>query len=146
MLRYRSSACSERPWWSVTGAGLSHLLEFLSGSFHGGTDVDEPFIRALARLQEAEWSNADIMLVTDGEIRPPDQAGPRSCGLTPGPPRVHRAWSQRLDLKYDEPLSSFAFDLKLRPYDEEMVAALTSAKDTMGLKVRRLTPHPLRIP
>jgi len=52
-------------------------------------------------LVEAEWSNADIMLVTDGEIRPPN---------------------------------------------EEMVASLSSAKDTMGLKVHSLTPHPLRIP
>ena len=57
----------------VTGKGVSQLLEFLSGSFHGGTDVDEPFIRALSRLDEEEWSNADILLVTDGEIRPPDE-------------------------------------------------------------------------
>ena len=56
----------------VTGKGVAALLEFLSGSFHGGTDVDEPFIRALQRLEEQEWSNADILLVTDGEIRPPD--------------------------------------------------------------------------
>ena len=48
-------------------------MEFLSGSFHGGTDVDEPFVRALSRLDEEEWSNADILLVTDGEIRPPDE-------------------------------------------------------------------------
>ena len=33
--------------------------------------MDEPFIRALSRLDEEEWSNADILLVTDGEIRPP---------------------------------------------------------------------------
>ena len=57
----------------VTGKGVSRLLEFLAGSFHGGTDVDEPFIRALSRLDEEAWSNADILLVTDGEIRPPDE-------------------------------------------------------------------------
>ena len=57
----------------VTGKGVSKLLEFLSGSFHGGTDVDEPFIRALDRLGEEEWQNADILLVTDGEIRPPTE-------------------------------------------------------------------------
>ena len=56
----------------VTGSGVSKLLEFLAGSFHGGTDVDEPFIRALERLGQEEWANADILLVTDGEIRPPD--------------------------------------------------------------------------
>jgi len=49
------------------------LLEFLSGSFHGGTDVDEPFNRALVRLSEAEWQNSDILLVTDGEIAPPNE-------------------------------------------------------------------------
>ena len=57
----------------LNATGLYGLLEFLSGSFHGGTDVDEPFNRALARLNEAEWSNADILLVTDGEIAPPDE-------------------------------------------------------------------------
>ena len=57
----------------VTGKGVSQLLEFLAGSFHGGTDVDEPFIRALSRLEEEAWSNADILPVTDGEIRPPDE-------------------------------------------------------------------------
>ena len=57
----------------VTGKGVSQLLELLAGSLHGGTDVDEPFIRALSRLDEEAWSNADILLVTDGEIRPPDE-------------------------------------------------------------------------
>ena len=58
----------------LNSSGLYGLLEFLTGSFHGGTDVDEPFNRALARLNEAEWSNADILLVTDGEIAPPEQS------------------------------------------------------------------------
>ena len=54
----------------VSAKGLSDLLAFLEGSFHGGTDVDEPFERALARLDTEEWENADILLVTDGEIKP----------------------------------------------------------------------------
>ena len=54
----------------VSAKGLSDLLTFLEGSFHGGTDVDEPFERALARLDTEEWENADILLVTDGEIKP----------------------------------------------------------------------------
>jgi len=57
----------------LTSRGLEGLLEFLAGSFHGGTDVDEPFNRALKRLQESAWCNADILLVTDGEIKPPDE-------------------------------------------------------------------------
>lgn len=54
----------------VSAKGLSDLLAFLEGSFHGGTDVDEPFERALTRLDTEEWENADILLVTDGEIKP----------------------------------------------------------------------------
>ena len=57
----------------LNATGLQGLLEFLSGSFHGGTDVDEPFNRALVRLSEAEWQNSDILLVTDGEIAPPNE-------------------------------------------------------------------------
>jgi len=58
----------------VSGEGVSQLLTFLAGSFHGGTDVDEPFTRALSRVEQEEWSDADILLVTDGEIRPPDES------------------------------------------------------------------------
>lgn len=54
------------------GAGaLARLLAFLAGSFHGGTDVDAPLELSLARLEREEWSAADILMVTDGEIRPP---------------------------------------------------------------------------
>ena len=73
----------------VSGKGVSALLEFLAGSFHGGTDVDEPFVRALARLEEAEWTNADILLVTDGEIRPPT----RTCSPISTPRR--RRWDSK---------------------------------------------------
>ena len=38
--------------------GIHHLLDFLSRSFHGGTDVDEPLMRSLAKLTEAEWRAA----------------------------------------------------------------------------------------
>lgn len=39
----------------------------------GGTDVDAPLIRSLQRLGEEEWAQADILMVTDGEIRPPGE-------------------------------------------------------------------------
>eukprot|EP00854_Cymbomonas_tetramitiformis_P005947 gene5947-7150_t len=51
---------------------IPKLLQFLSNSFNGGTDVDEPLWRALRRLQEATWADADVLLVTDGEIPNPD--------------------------------------------------------------------------
>jgi len=52
---------------------LETLLQFLANSFEGGTDVDAPLIRSLQRLGEEEWAQADILMVTDGEIRPPGE-------------------------------------------------------------------------
>jgi uncharacterized protein with von Willebrand factor type A (vWA) domain len=73
---------------ALTPRGLEDMLAFLGGSFHGGTDVDEPLRRCLARLRDAEWRDADILLVTDGEIPQPDaallealEAGRRDAGL-----------------------------------------------------------------
>lgn len=51
---------------------LEQLLDFLQFSFSGGTDVDAPFELALQRLESEEWQAADILLVTDGEIPPPN--------------------------------------------------------------------------
>ena len=39
----------------------------------GGTDVDAPLIRSLEQLDREEWAQADIMMVTDGEIRMPGE-------------------------------------------------------------------------
>jgi len=50
---------------------LERLLDFLQSSFAGGTDVDAPFELALARLAQEKWGQADILMVTDGEIPPP---------------------------------------------------------------------------
>eukprot|EP00878_Enallax_costatus_P047081 GHUV01057462.1.p1 GENE.GHUV01057462.1~~GHUV01057462.1.p1 ORF type:complete len:525 (+),score=160.82 GHUV01057462.1:163-1737(+) len=58
---------------SVDMKSLDKLLEFLSCSFSGGTDVDRPLQLSLERLQKDEWSRADILMVTDGEIAPPNQ-------------------------------------------------------------------------
>eukprot|EP00775_Hariotina_reticulata_P007193 gene7193-7407_t len=58
---------------SVDLKSLEKLLEFLSCSFMGGTDVDKPLKLSLDRLQRDEWQQADILMVTDGEIAPPNQ-------------------------------------------------------------------------
>lgn len=79
---------------------ISSLLNFLTMSFSGGTDVDAPlacslgtFFRAprlsapialhltvclclilpAERLGREEWNMADILMVTDGEIPPPNE-------------------------------------------------------------------------
>lgn len=58
----------------TTGPGaLDRLLHFLQMSFQGGTDVDKPLELSLERLGREEWAQADILMVTDGEISPPKQ-------------------------------------------------------------------------
>ncbi|KAK9819714.1 hypothetical protein WJX72_001579 [[Myrmecia] bisecta] len=57
----------------VDASSLNELLDFLSGSFGGGTDVDRPLELSLQRLGEKDWELADILMVTDGEICPPRQ-------------------------------------------------------------------------
>lgn len=53
--------------------GASDLLSFLRCSFGGGTDADAPLEAALQRLEESEWAAADVLMVTDGEIPPPNE-------------------------------------------------------------------------
>ena len=54
---------------------LDKLLDFLSCSFMGGTDVDQPLMLSLERLKSRpEWAMADILMVTDGEIPMPDES------------------------------------------------------------------------
>ena len=56
------------------GGGIGRLIEFLGHSFHGGTDVDEPLLRSLDRLErEPGWAEADVLMVTDGEIIAPGE-------------------------------------------------------------------------
>ncbi|QDZ22704.1 hypothetical protein A3770_08p52220 [Chloropicon primus] len=49
---------------------MKGLLEFLGGGFDGGTDINEPISRSISLLRDEseEWSNADILIVTDSEI------------------------------------------------------------------------------
>lgn len=53
---------------SLNPEGLANLSEFLGLSFHGGTDVDAPLERAVAKLADERWRLADILLATDGEF------------------------------------------------------------------------------
>lgn len=52
---------------------MAKLLKFLTGGFNGGTDVDKPLELSLKRLAEKEWNQADILMVTDGEIPRPSE-------------------------------------------------------------------------
>lgn len=53
---------------AVGPAGLDGLLELLSMSFHGGTDVAGPLRRAVELLGSNGWKRSDVLLVTDGEF------------------------------------------------------------------------------
>lgn len=53
--------------------GLEKLLAFLGNSFNGGTNFDEPLRRSLQRLGEEEWQNADLLVVSDGEMGDVDE-------------------------------------------------------------------------
>lgn len=51
---------------------IERLLEFLSCSFRGGTDVTSPLLKALELLDTTDqWQGSDIVLVTDGELSSP---------------------------------------------------------------------------
>eukprot|EP00891_Asterochloris_glomerata_P001609 jgi/Astpho2/1609/e_gw1.00028.9.1_t len=57
----------------TTAKGIRQLLDFLSGGFTGGTDVDKPLELSLKRLTDVGWTQADILMVTDGEIPMPSK-------------------------------------------------------------------------
>lgn len=56
--------------WSLDldAPGLDALLAFMGQGFHGGTDVSTPIERAVARVHEAAWQDADLLIVSDGEF------------------------------------------------------------------------------
>jgi uncharacterized protein with von Willebrand factor type A (vWA) domain len=53
---------------SLDAQGLQTLLETLAQGFDGGTDVQTPIERAIAHVQSAQWRDADILIVSDGEF------------------------------------------------------------------------------
>ena len=56
---------------AVDSKGIPDLLDFLSNSFGGGTDVTGALKFAMDALESGTMSAADILLVTDGEIPDP---------------------------------------------------------------------------
>ncbi|HHW64560.1 MAG TPA: VWA domain-containing protein, partial [Rhodocyclaceae bacterium] len=48
--------------------GVTRLARFLGQGFGGGTDIGAPLERAIARLEESEWRNADLLIASDGEF------------------------------------------------------------------------------
>ncbi len=48
--------------------GLDALLSFIGQAFDGGTDIAAPIERAVARVNQHGWHDADLLIVSDGEF------------------------------------------------------------------------------
>jgi len=57
----------ERPL-TPDAAGLDALLDLMGQAFDGGTDVQTPIERAIERVQQQGWQDADVLIVSDGEF------------------------------------------------------------------------------
>lgn len=53
---------------AFTPQGLDALLDFIGQAFDGGTDLAAPLAHAVARVDDAAWHEADLLLVSDGEF------------------------------------------------------------------------------
>ncbi len=56
--------------WSLdlNAHGLDALLAFVGQAFDGGTDIAAPIERAVARVNQHGWHEADLLIVSDGEF------------------------------------------------------------------------------
>jgi uncharacterized protein with von Willebrand factor type A (vWA) domain len=53
---------------ALTPSGLDALLDTMGQNFDGGTDVQTPLERAIERVHEQAWRQADVLIVSDGEF------------------------------------------------------------------------------
>lgn len=53
---------------ALTPRGLDALLDTMGQNFDGGTDVQTPLERAIERVHEQAWRQADVLIVSDGEF------------------------------------------------------------------------------
>lgn len=55
------------------GSSFDRLVDFLSQTFHGGTDMEPVITHALRKISEEGYQEADIITVSDFEMRPVDK-------------------------------------------------------------------------
>jgi len=48
--------------------GIERVTEFLGQAFRGGTDICGPLEKVIAKLEDARWQLADLLIATDGEF------------------------------------------------------------------------------
>lgn len=101
--------------------GLRNILRFLAQSFYGGTDIRDPVLRALDKLQHPAWKKADMLLISDGRFPVPDAVmhavrdarekyGLQLLGLTLG------RWSSSGLEKICQPVHRFQLPSALAPF------------------------------
>ncbi|MDP2262829.1 MAG: VWA domain-containing protein [Hydrogenophaga sp.] len=73
---------------TLDAAGLERLLDLMGQSFDGGTDVQTPIEHAVTLVETAEWADADLLIVSDGEF-----------GVTPATLQRLREAKTRLGLR-----------------------------------------------
>ncbi len=63
---------SEVVEWSLSpdAQGFVGLLDFIGQGFGGGTDIAMPIERAVERVNDHGWHDADVLIVSDGEFGP----------------------------------------------------------------------------
>ena len=113
---------------------MAQLLDFLSHSFLGGTDVDTPFLRSLDRLTQDAWHLADILLVRWATLCCAASAAlPRQCSKADS---LQTADALR---HADEQVSALQVtDGEIPPANEDVKSRLAAARDTLELKVHCL--------
>lgn len=52
----------------LSQAGFRKVLDFLQKSFGGGTYLEDALAEVATKLQQEIWQNADLLIVTDGEL------------------------------------------------------------------------------
>jgi len=107
-------------------------------AFHDVLKAQGEAIKTLERAVDAKASKQDVAaaLQARGAQQGQDMTAQlmvRRCRFTPGSRWVHRAWFQRLKLKYDEPPSTSAFTLNLRHYIMELSGAVAGKADAVDV-------------
>lgn len=54
--------------FGVDVGGIAEATAFMAQGFGGGTDICEPLQRAMARIGEKAWREADLVIASDGEF------------------------------------------------------------------------------
>jgi len=53
--------------------GMKHIIEFLSKSFHGGTDAEPALHHAVSMMKEGDYAKADVLMISDQLSRLPSE-------------------------------------------------------------------------